>query len=329
MYEEKRCQGINPLHAHMLGEIENKLIPPHAIEQKITGTSTEDQLRRAVEIRRSLLGIGDIPWAADMQYSAVYGRCCENVVGYVPIPVGVVVGALIDGKYWTIPMATTEGALVASTQRGFKAILQAGDNGVQTHVHADGMTRAPIVHFEKLSDAIALKDWIGEPKNFSLIENVFNATSSYARLVKVWRFTSEFVFHSYACFFIFYVFLTFQVDATICGTDLFLRFKATTGDAMGMNMLSKGCEQALIILKEKFPKMKIISLSGNYCTDKKAAALNWIDGRGKSVVAMAMIPAHIVATVLHVSVADLVDASIKKNFKVGYFSHHRFPLHSY
>lgn len=70
--------------------------------------------------------------------------------------------------------------------------------------------------------------------------------------------------------------------------------------------------------------MKIISLSGNYCTDKKAAALNWIDGRGKSVVALATIPASVVETVLHVDVADLVDASIKKNFKVSLIPHHRF-----
>lgn len=174
-----------PELVHACDEITNKNIPLHAIEQRITGIDTEDKLRKAVEIRRALLGVVDIPWASDMHYSSVYGRCCENVIGYVPLPVGAVTGAIIDGKEFTIPMATTEGALVASTQRGFKAIMKAGGTGVQTYVHADGMTRAPIVHFEELSDAIALKSWIAMQENFALIESTFNATSSYAKLAKV------------------------------------------------------------------------------------------------------------------------------------------------
>ena len=59
----------------------------------------------------------------------------------------------------------------------------------------------------------------------------------------------------------------------------------------------KGTERALAYLQEYFPEMEIISISGNYCTDKKAAAVNWIEGRGKSVVCEAIIPAQVVSKV--------------------------------
>jgi len=82
-------------------------------------------------------------------YDAVLGRCCENVIGYVPIPVGVAGPININGQEVQVPMATTEGCLIASTHRGCKAITLSG--GANVVVTADGMTRGPCVKFRYVS----------------------------------------------------------------------------------------------------------------------------------------------------------------------------------
>lgn len=81
---------------------------------------------------------------------------------------------------------------------------------------------------------------------------------------------------------------------------------------MGMNMVSKGVEKALDCMSQRFD-MQVLSLSGNYCIDKKPSAINWIEGRGKSVCCEAIIPAKTVKGVLKASVSDLVNLNVKKN----------------
>jgi hydroxymethylglutaryl-CoA reductase (NADPH) len=219
-------------------------------------------------------------------YSKVIGQCCENVIGYTPIPVGVAGPLRIDGTAYPIPMATTEGALVASTSRGCKALNAGG--GVTTVVTQDAMTRGPAIEFPSVTQAAAAKAWIASEEGSTIMKAAFNSTTRFGRLL--------------------------HLKTAMAGRTLYIRFCCQTGDAMGMNMISKGTERALETMgTDHFPEMRILSLSGNYCTDKKPAAINWIEGRGKSVVAEGVIPGNVVKTILKTTVADLVRVNIAKN----------------
>ncbi|PFH58424.1 hypothetical protein XA68_13700 [Ophiocordyceps unilateralis] len=269
-------------------------VPGHALEKTLN-----NDFERAIRIRRNVIPLTDQSTASTAEtldesklpydnydWSRVSGACCENVVGYVPIPVGVAGPLLVDGKSYMVPMATTEGTLVASTSRGCKAINQAG--GAVTVLTSDGMTRGPCISFETLARAGVAKKWVDSEAGQETIRTAFNSTSSFARLQ--------------------------SIKTAMAGTQLFIRFKAATGDAMGMNMISKGVEHALKVMRSKgFDDMVITSLSGNYCTDKKASALNWIEGRGKSIVAEAIIPAEVVRSVLKTDVESLVELNTSKN----------------
>ncbi|KAI9298768.1 hypothetical protein K502DRAFT_322594 [Neoconidiobolus thromboides FSU 785] len=265
---------------------------------------TLGDLTRAVNIRRSLISPGLASSFLPFQhydYSKVIGQCCENVVGYMPLPVGIAGPINVDGVSYHVPMATTEGCLVASTSRGCKAINLGG--GATTVLSQDGITRGPCVEFPSLTEAFECKDYIESEEGYNHVKQAFDSTSRFARLQRI--------------------------KAALAGRLLFIRFATSTGDAMGMNMVSKGSEKALAALQERFPAMQIISISGNYCTDKKPAAINWIEGRGKSVVAEAVIPKNVVEKVLKTTVSALVELNISKNLvgsamagSVGGFSAH-------
>uniref|UniRef100_A0A4W6C3X3 3-hydroxy-3-methylglutaryl coenzyme A reductase n=1 Tax=Lates calcarifer TaxID=8187 RepID=A0A4W6C3X3_LATCA len=247
---------------------------------------------RGVAIRRDMLSpklpvpsaLACLPYK-DYDYSKVMGTCCENVIGYMPVPVGVAGPLLLDEKQFYIPMATTEGCLVASTNRGCRALSLSG--GCRSGILADSMTRGPVVRLPSVCRAAEVKVWLETSEGFSLIKEVFDQTSRFARLEKLL--------------------------VGLAGRNLYIRFQSQTGDAMGMNMLSKGTEQALHRLQQQFPDMEVLSVSGNYCTDKKSAAINWILGRGKSAVCEATIPAKVVREVLKSSTAALVELNINKN----------------
>ncbi|KAL7086842.1 hypothetical protein ACP275_13G027000 [Erythranthe tilingii] len=93
---------------------------------------------------------------------------------------------------------------------------------------------------------------------------------------------------------------------------LYMRFTRSTWDAVGMNMVSKGVQNVIDFLNNEFPDIDVIGISGNYCSDKKPAAVNWIEERGKSVVCEAIIKEEIVKKVLKTDVASLVELNMLK-----------------
>jgi hydroxymethylglutaryl-CoA reductase (NADPH) len=182
-------------------------------------------------------------------------------------------------------LSTTEGALIASTNRGARAIGLAG--GAATAILRDGMTRSPALAFPSAVAAADFAKWIETPEQIAKLSELFSETTRFGKFM--------------------------SCKASVAGRNVFLRIRCTTGDAMGMNMVGKGVNRIVEHLIDVVPGLQLIALSGNTCTDKKPSAVNWIEGRGKSVVAEVVLPASIVRDVLKTTVNDICRVAIKKN----------------
>ncbi|KAF8020744.1 hypothetical protein BT93_G1245 [Corymbia citriodora subsp. variegata] len=276
--------GLTEEDEEVIASVVAGTTPSYSLEKKL------GDCRRAAAVRREALqrmtgkSLAGLPLEG-FDYESILGQCCEMPVGYVQIPVGIAGPLVLDGQKYSVPMATTEGCLVASLNRGCKAIALSG--GASSVVLRDGMTRAPVVRFSSAKRAAELKFYLESPENFEALSSVFNSSSRFARLQ--------------------------SIKCAIAGKNLYLRFSCSTGDAMGMNMVSKGVQNVMNFLEKDFPDMDVMGISGNYCSDKKPAAVNWIEGRGKSVVCEAVIKGDMVRKVLKTSVNALVELNMLKN----------------
>ena len=211
---------------------------------------------------------------------------CENMIGSTQVPLGYAGPVKISGEYangeFIVPLATTEGALIASIGRGMSVINAAG--GSRTRVFGDYMTRAPVMRVRDLEHACQTIQWIDAHEDE--IKAAVAGTTSHGKLAKIEKFPM--------------------------GRGLYLRFSFETGDAMGMNMATIASEAACRVIEEATGAV-MVSVSGNMCSDKKAAAINMIEGRGKTVVAEALIPADIVESKLHTTAASIVETNVRKN----------------
>jgi hydroxymethylglutaryl-CoA reductase (NADPH) len=214
-------------------------------------------------------------------------RHCENFIGVAQIPMGIcgplrVRGNHVDGDVY-VPLATTEAALVASTNRGCSAIREAG--GAVVRVEDVGMTRAPVFRTSGIVQTQSFLRWIQD--HYDDVRRVTEATSSHLRLLEVRPFAF--------------------------GTTVFLRFRFDSGDAMGMNMATIACDRVVTDLIEPATGVACIGLSGNYCVDKKPAAINFQEGRGKRIYAEIILDAPILHHNLKTNARDLVEVQYRKN----------------
>ena len=215
----------------------------------------------------------------------VNGKNIENLIGAAQIPLGIAGPLKIqipNSKFQIhyVPLATTEGALVASVSRGCKAILE---NGVEVQINNVGVTRAPVFKTKGISDCVKVKKWLGE--NYDEIQKLCEETSSHLKLKKI--------------------------DSNFTGKNLFIRFYFDSEEAMGMNMATIAVENAIPFI-EKETGIKCISVSGNYDVDKKPSWLNFITGRGKRVWAESIISKKTVQEVLKTSPEKIVDLVNRK-----------------
>jgi hydroxymethylglutaryl-CoA reductase (NADPH) len=192
----------------------------------------------------------------------------ENFIGVAQVPIGIAGPILIQGEHaqgaFYVPLATTEGTLVASYNRGMKITSLSG--GIRTTISGDAMQRAPVFIFKDARQARDFGIWLKE--NFSEIKTQAEATTKIGKLIDIEQYHA--------------------------GKFLFLRFNFTTGDAAGQNMTGKATFFACEWIRANYSPARNYILDSNFATDKKASMINSLRTRGKRVTAEITIPQEIV-----------------------------------
>jgi len=203
----------------------------------------------------------------------------ENFTGTVQVPLGIagplkIVGEHAKGDFY-IPMATTEGTLVASYSRGMRVISECG--GVRTTVVKHSMQRAPVFLFDNALEAREFGKWLDE--NLDSIRGVVKTSSRTARLT--------------------------EIEQYIVANMMYTRFCYTTGDAAGQNMTGKATLFACEWIRANHPLKPRYLLSGNIDTDKKHSMMNMIRTRGKRVIAEFTLKRDVAKELLRVETESL------------------------
>ena len=203
----------------------------------------------------------------------------ENFIGTAQVPLGLagplrMIGEHAQGDFY-IPMATTEGTLVASYSRGMRAISECG--GVKTTVVKHSMQRAPVFMFADALQAREFGAWL--VNQFELIKAVSETTTHSGKL--------------------------FAIEQYPVANMLYTRFCYTTADAAGQNMTGKATFAACEWIKANHPLQPRYILSGAIDTDKKHSAMNMIQTRGKRVIAEFTLTREVARDLLRIDTAQL------------------------
>jgi hydroxymethylglutaryl-CoA reductase (NADPH) len=196
----------------------------------------------------------------------------ENFVGVAQVPIGLAGPLLVDGEHaqgdFYVPLATAEGTLVASYNRGMKLLRECG--GIKTTVLDDAMQRAPSFIFESAREVRAFGEWLVE--HFDEIAAAAEQTTSAGKLRNIEQYSAARI--------------------------LYTRFNYTTGDAAGQNLTGKATAAACAWILANYPAIEHFFLESNFATDKKSSQVNMLHTRGKRVVAEAVVPNEVVARIM-------------------------------
>jgi hydroxymethylglutaryl-CoA reductase (NADPH) len=206
---------------------------------------------------------------------------CENLIGSTTLPLGVAGPLTINEQNYYLPLATTEGALIASISRGCKALNLSG--GTNAYLENVGTTRGPVFETSGLKESMNLKKWLEE--NYAILKTESEKTSTHMKLLKL--------------------------EINLVGNYVYVKFYFDTSEAMGMNMVTIATA-AIVKFVEHQTKLRCLSLSGNVCVDKKGAWANFLSGRGKKVWAEATLNKEIVKQVLKTTPQTFVDVWLAK-----------------
>ncbi|HET6166510.1 MAG TPA: hydroxymethylglutaryl-CoA reductase [Marmoricola sp.] len=211
----------------------------------------------------------------------------ENFFGVAQVPIGLAGPLLVNGEHaqgeFFVPLATTEGTLVASYNRGMK--LMRGAGGITTTVLDDRMQRAPVFLFESARGVKQFSHWLDE--NFAAIASAAQETTKSGKLLDIQKFSAA--------------------------RMLYTRFNYSTGDAAGQNMTGKATFAACAWIKQHYPHELHFYLEGQFATDKKSSVVNMLHTRGKRVVAEITLPAALVEEHVGVSTDKLWKARLLGN----------------
>jgi hydroxymethylglutaryl-CoA reductase (NADPH) len=207
----------------------------------------------------------------------------EHFTGVAQVPIGVAGPLLINGEHakgeFYVPLATAEGTLVASYNRGMKLLHAVG--GVTTTIVDDRMQRAPAFVFASARGARDFAAWLRE--HFDDVAAVAQTTTRSGRLIEIEQYHASRI--------------------------LYTRFDYTTGDAAGQNMTGKATQEACRWIMANYPgEIERFFLEANFATDKKASRINMLRTRGKRVVAEATIPDELLRGLMNTTSADMYRA---------------------
>ncbi|HYD54724.1 MAG TPA: hydroxymethylglutaryl-CoA reductase [Gemmatimonadaceae bacterium] len=259
-------------------EVQDSIVEEDAGRQKIPRDGADDYGEEAIGRRRRFMrefSGRDFPhvFAQSFDPHLCQGNC-EHFVGVAQVPLGIAGPLRIEGEHargeFLIPLATSEGTLVASYNRGMQVLNQSG--GVKVCVVDDAMQRAPVFVFADAREGREFERWV--QANFARIAEEAEATSSVAKLR--------------------------DIDSFLASKFVYLRFNFTTGDAAGQNMVGRATFAACSWILDHYRGIAHFYLESNFATDKKASQINIMRTRGKRVTAEAVIKREVLIQRLRV-----------------------------